>query len=417
MNGQTTNYTLDLNSGLTQVLSDDTTTYTYGLGRISQTNTTTEYFLGDALGSVRQLTNPTGEATFAQTYDPYGVVTQSSGLSHTDYGFTGETTDANGLVYLRARYYNPADGRFTSRDTWGGDMNRPMSMNRWNYVQSNPVNYVDPTGHYGETPDWCQWMSTKGLYESCILLKYGLKPINVFEMGKTVTGSSGCYSGPTEYRAPGYLEGADFVYGGWPMGLEGREVVYDFATMERSKFTFWGGQIGTFVTFAGGTAYWGQVSGFQFGTDTDIAEAYEGITGTVSLGVSFGEGGNVGLGRSFFFSESDPALNGRTIYVGAGFGASIVLDASVGVTKYSQDSSITPYIVDGQVKRAELTNDILRGAGSPFSFWKEFLQTQLIMLLLFTLEKEKKMLKKIHQLQKEKPVIQNSIQHLTILNS
>jgi|GEM_PF-6945005 len=48
------NYTLDLNTGLTQVLSDGTTTYLYGLGRIAQLNTDTlmtDYFLGDALGS------------------------------------------------------------------------------------------------------------------------------------------------------------------------------------------------------------------------------------------------------------------------------------------------------------------------------------------------------------------------------
>jgi hypothetical protein len=50
-----------LNAGLTQVLDDGTSTYTYGLGRISQTNTVTEYFLGDALGSVRQMTDTAGE--------------------------------------------------------------------------------------------------------------------------------------------------------------------------------------------------------------------------------------------------------------------------------------------------------------------------------------------------------------------
>jgi hypothetical protein len=45
----TTNYTLDLNSGLTQVLNDGKITYTYGLGRIAQTNNSTQYFTGDAL--------------------------------------------------------------------------------------------------------------------------------------------------------------------------------------------------------------------------------------------------------------------------------------------------------------------------------------------------------------------------------
>jgi hypothetical protein len=67
---------------LIQVLSDGTTTYTYGLGRISQqSGSTPEYFLGDALGSVRQMTDQTGAVTYAAAYDPYGVVTQSGGVS------------------------------------------------------------------------------------------------------------------------------------------------------------------------------------------------------------------------------------------------------------------------------------------------------------------------------------------------
>jgi len=73
-------YTLDLNAGLTQVLSDGPTSYTYGLGRISQqSGSTAEYFLSDALGSVRQLTDQYGELVYTQSYDPYGVVTSSSG--------------------------------------------------------------------------------------------------------------------------------------------------------------------------------------------------------------------------------------------------------------------------------------------------------------------------------------------------
>ena len=55
LDGVTTTYALDLNSGLTQVLADGSNTYLYGLSRISQTNEeTTGYFLGDGLGSVRQ---------------------------------------------------------------------------------------------------------------------------------------------------------------------------------------------------------------------------------------------------------------------------------------------------------------------------------------------------------------------------
>ena len=147
MNGQTTTYSLDLIASLTQILSDGTNTYLYGLGRIAQTGTTTEYYLGDALGSVRQLVDEAGTLTLAKFYAPYGEVMYSAGAGQTDYGFTGETTDANGLVYLRARYYAPGEGRFLSRDTWEGSANRPLSLNKWMYVEGNPVNAVDPTGN------------------------------------------------------------------------------------------------------------------------------------------------------------------------------------------------------------------------------------------------------------------------------
>ena len=111
--------------GLTQTLSDGTNTYIYGLDRIAQLNTSsqiTDYYMTDALGSVRQLTNGTGAVTYASAYDPYGVVTATSGASGTPYGYTGEYT-TNDLVYLRARHYDPAMGRFLTRDTWGGAKN------------------------------------------------------------------------------------------------------------------------------------------------------------------------------------------------------------------------------------------------------------------------------------------------------
>jgi len=143
------NYTLDLNAGLTQVLSDSENTYTYGIGRISQQNrAATEYFLGDALGSVRQLVDAAGQITLVKSYEPYGSVVSSVGSGASAYGFTGEQQDVSGLVYLRARYYAPWDGRFVSRDVWEGVSTRPVSYHRWVYVSANPVNAVDPSGLY-----------------------------------------------------------------------------------------------------------------------------------------------------------------------------------------------------------------------------------------------------------------------------
>lgn len=41
---------------------------------------------------------------------------------------------------------DPAQGRFTTRDMWEGDYNDPLSLNRWNYTNGNPINYTDPAG-------------------------------------------------------------------------------------------------------------------------------------------------------------------------------------------------------------------------------------------------------------------------------
>jgi hypothetical protein len=71
VNGITTHYELFQAAGLTQVLSDGTNTYLYGVGRIAQySETGPEYFLNDALGSVRQLVDANGSVTLARDYEP-----------------------------------------------------------------------------------------------------------------------------------------------------------------------------------------------------------------------------------------------------------------------------------------------------------------------------------------------------------
>jgi len=99
------------------------------------------------LGSVRALTDGTGKV--AQTYrtDAFGQVTGSQGSSIQPFGFTGEQQDPeSGLVFLRARAYSPALGRFMQRDPSGGAGASPLSLNRYAYAQNNPVTNVDPSG-------------------------------------------------------------------------------------------------------------------------------------------------------------------------------------------------------------------------------------------------------------------------------
>jgi RHS repeat-associated protein len=160
INGSTNTLTMDLNAGLTQALSDGTNTYVYGIDRIAQVNTGTEYFLGDAVGSVRQMTATSGTVIYASTYDPYGVSIQTYGAAQTAYGFTNEYT-SQGLVYLRSRYYSPSIGRFLTRDTWEGDPSNPLSFNGWSYGEGNPINLIDPSGQCyidtGNLPKWQPW--------------------------------------------------------------------------------------------------------------------------------------------------------------------------------------------------------------------------------------------------------------------
>jgi hypothetical protein len=69
---------------------------------------------------------------------------------------------------MRARYYQPEDGRFLTEDSWQGDQNQPMSYNAWLYGYSNPEKYTDPDGNF---PSHCPFMN-----ELDCLSFYGLIP-------------------------------------------------------------------------------------------------------------------------------------------------------------------------------------------------------------------------------------------------
>ncbi len=70
----TTRYVLDPGAGLTQVLSDGTSAYVYGNGRLAQYQAAMQYFGADGLGSVRQMYDATGLVLANNRYDPYGTV-------------------------------------------------------------------------------------------------------------------------------------------------------------------------------------------------------------------------------------------------------------------------------------------------------------------------------------------------------
>ena len=74
------------------------------------------YPLFDAVGSVTTLTDATGATVGRVRYSAFGVP-QSSDVTENAVSFTGHQFDAaTGLVYARARYYDPTLGRFLSQD-------------------------------------------------------------------------------------------------------------------------------------------------------------------------------------------------------------------------------------------------------------------------------------------------------------
>lgn len=82
-------------------------------------------------------------------HKPYGEIhrTDSAGPDVIKYKYTGQEEDREtGLYYYKARYYDAALGRFISADSMDFK-NKPMGMNRYMYVDGNPVMYTDPTGH------------------------------------------------------------------------------------------------------------------------------------------------------------------------------------------------------------------------------------------------------------------------------
>jgi RHS repeat-associated protein len=117
--------------------------YTYGQGRISQTQAgVTSYYGYDGHGDVRFLMDGTGTVTDTYDYDAWGNLVASTGTTPNVYRYQGEALDSEtGLYYLRARYYDPLSGRFLSVDPMADEGEHPYT-----YAGADPVNGRDPTG-------------------------------------------------------------------------------------------------------------------------------------------------------------------------------------------------------------------------------------------------------------------------------
>ncbi len=146
--GTTTTYLYD-GANVAQELAGGSPTVNYLLGpklgqRYARTDASgTQSYLRDALSSVIALASDAGSIQTTYTYDPFGVASANGAASNNPYQYTGQATDATGIMYDLAWYYNPSTGVFISQDPLGFVM---PQANLYQYAYINPVNFTDPTG-------------------------------------------------------------------------------------------------------------------------------------------------------------------------------------------------------------------------------------------------------------------------------
>ena len=151
-------YYLNDNSSLTNVLAeysangDEICYYTVGADLVSQEINGKVYaYLYDGHGTVRALANESGKLTDTYTYDAFGNLLNSTGTTANSYRYCGEQFDSTtGLYYLRARYMDTNTGRFISQDTYAGSTADPISLHKYLYANSNPINNNDPSGYISQ---------------------------------------------------------------------------------------------------------------------------------------------------------------------------------------------------------------------------------------------------------------------------
>ena len=106
------------------------------------------YYLYNSHGDVVQLTDEEGNITKTYEYDSFGNEVKSDKKDDNPFRYSGEYYDKETrTIYLRARSYEPATGRFTTCDSYTGEEDDPLSLHLYTYCENDGVNQVDPSGH------------------------------------------------------------------------------------------------------------------------------------------------------------------------------------------------------------------------------------------------------------------------------
>jgi RHS repeat-associated protein len=152
ISGTTNHLAWDTAEALPLLLYDGTRYYVYGpegLPIEQIASETATYLHHDQQGSTRLLTAQAGTTSGAYAYTPYGLIPEGTsghtGTATTPLGYDGQYTSSDtGLIYLRARVYDPATAQFMSVDPL-----MAQTGETYGYAGENPVNGGDPSGLCG----------------------------------------------------------------------------------------------------------------------------------------------------------------------------------------------------------------------------------------------------------------------------
>ena len=189
-----TDFLLDGGNVVGEHIGSKTVTYLRGANLISRSDGSKKtYYLFNAHGDVTELVSDSSTVTHKYDYDAFGVEKKPDPLDGNPFRYCGEYYDGETKTYyLRARYYDPNIGRFTSEDTYRGEPNDPLTLNLYTYCVNNPVRYSDSTGNAIE--DATRWLVRKILaFSSFVQATQDGEYSNLFYLGGFVRDTSGIY--------------------------------------------------------------------------------------------------------------------------------------------------------------------------------------------------------------------------------
>jgi RHS repeat-associated protein len=156
VDGLKTSYIWDGQNISMEFTEDDEQKYIRGINLISSQNGENEkFYLYNAHGDVVQLLGADENDIIQYDYDSFGNQKNIDSIDTNPFRYSGEYFDKEtGTIYLRARYYNPNNGRFITEDSYRGDSADPLSLNLYTYCFNNPIYYIDPSGHNPASMAW-----------------------------------------------------------------------------------------------------------------------------------------------------------------------------------------------------------------------------------------------------------------------